>query len=203
MNLLHLSVPVLLISLLVGVGVMLSQYDAESHAYSDDSFASRKVWLHLIPFTAPGTIIRGDDIAIDSKGTIYSGTAEGTIVFVDPKTDNIDLFLDLKNKFAKSSPIGIDLCSWKGRQYLIVADAVNGILRIDIQSKGVEVLVTKEAINLPNDLVVSRRNPDLIYFTDSTQIEFHDNFDQMQLLWLDYLLAKPSGRYIKGHIDLY
>lgn len=77
----------------------------------------------------------------------------------------------------------------------MIADAINGILRVDLKTKNVEVLVDKTQINFPNDIIISKKDASMIYFTDSTELKF-DQFDHMEILWKDYLLAKPSGKYV-------
>jgi len=106
------------------------------------------------------------------------------------------LIVDLTTECPRSSPIGIDFYTKDNEEYLIVADAQCGILRIHIESGGIEILVPKGEINLPNDVIVSKKNSNIIFFTDSCETEF-ENFSYMEVFWKEYLLFNPSGKVWK------
>jgi hypothetical protein len=154
-----------------------------------------------------------------SSGLMYGLTKTGDIMEIDIEKDVASLFINLP----KSRPLGgafaIEDIAYEGedghqrqqkkqrREVMYIADAVNGLMRVDMQTKEV-THVAKETsspkqtpISFANDVVVSQ-STGLVYFTDSTDIKpcpyAHDPslFNTLGASILDALRGKRAGRIL-------
>ena len=133
---------------------------------------------------------------VDENGYLYFGCFDGFIRRFNPNTDEVENVVDLgKVLSSKSVPLGIAFASRNGGDGLLITDPLHGILFFDMKTKNVEIITSKGDVNVPNDIIVSKTNPNIAYFTDSTRISISDDFDLIAVLFEDYLIANPSGRY--------
>lgn len=129
---------------------------------------------------ASGKIHGPEDTAIDSRGRIYAGLHDGTIVRIDG--DSVATFADTQGR-----PLGMDFDA-KGN--LIVADSYKGLLSINPQGR-IKVLTTSaegQPFNFTDDLDIA--SDGTIYFSDASS-----RFDQPNYM-LDLLEARPWGRLL-------
>lgn len=125
-----------------------------------------------------------EDIAIGPDGAIYAGMVDGEIVRVDAQTGAHEVVVNTGGR-----PLGLD---WESRGRLIIADAVKGLLSLNVVTGNLEVLAT-EADGRPflftDDVDVG---PDgLIYFSDaSDRFGIHD-------YKLDLLESAGNGRLLR------
>jgi sugar lactone lactonase YvrE len=129
---------------------------------------------------ALGKIYGPEDVAIDKKGSLYSGTLDGKIVRITNGV--IETFAETGGRV-----LGLQFDrSWN----LIACDTWKGLLSIDPKGK-VTVLATG-AEGVPfmftDDLDIA--SDGMIYFTDAS-----DKFTQHDYM-LDMLEAKPHGRLL-------
>ncbi len=125
-----------------------------------------------------------EDVAVGLDGAVYAGMVGGEIVRVDPQTGAHQVVANTGGR-----PLGLD---WESRGRLIIADAVKGLLSLNIVTGNLEVLATG-ADNRPflftDDVDVG---PDgLIYFTDAS-----DRFGITDYK-LDMLESAGNGRLLR------
>lgn len=110
---------------------------------------------------AKGVILKGEDVAVDSKGLVYSGSnADGRIYRLDPSTGRIGIFAD-----TGALPIGM---KFDGAGNLIVCVVPTGLVSIDPQG-GKKVLTDSwngEPFGFIDDVDVAADGR--IYFSDAT-----------------------------------
>ena len=138
-----------------------------------------------------------DAIIVDENGYLYFGCFDGVIRRFNPNNDEVENVVDLgKVLSSKSIPLGLAFAFRNGVSGLLITDPLHGILFFDMKTKKLEIITSKGDVNVPNDIIVSKTNPNIAYFTDSTKIPITDNFDLVAVLFEDYLIANPSGRYV-------
>ena len=123
-----------------------------------------------------------EDVAVDEKGRVYTGTAPGLIrrSTVDGK---VETFAETGGR-----PLGME---FDPEGNLIFADAWKGLLSIDHRGR-VHVLSTGSQdlpFGFPDDLDVA--SDGMIYFTDASH-----EFSQPEYI-LDMLEARPHGRLLR------
>jgi sugar lactone lactonase YvrE len=131
---------------------------------------------------AVGKVDGPEDVEVDAQGRIFTGTADGRLVRIDPD--------GTVTKLATTGgrPVGVALAP-DGN--LIVADAIKGLLSVD--PAGEVTLLADGAGNEPlgfaDDVTVARDGT--IYFSDASM-----KFGPQEYL-LDMLEARPHGRLVR------
>jgi len=124
-----------------------------------------------------------ESIAVSKEGKLYVGTFDGKIV-------NPDGVLVTKTG---GRPLGLEFDA-KGN--LIIADAVRGLLELNISSKEIRLLSTENHVTV-NDLVVSKSGK--IYFTDATSIPARltemSTFNTERAATIQVVSAHPTGGF--------
>jgi sugar lactone lactonase YvrE len=131
--------------------------------------------LRKIPLPA-----RGEDVAIDAQGRLICGLVDGRVVRVADRSVE-----ELVNTGGR--PLGIEVDG----ETAIVCDAKRGLLRLDLQTRRLEILVDARTAGLTfcNNAAIARDGT--IYFSDSTRQVGIDH-------WRGELLAhSASGRLFK------
>lgn len=123
-----------------------------------------------------------EDVAIDSSGNIYGGSVEGAIVQFSPTGTRTELVN------TGGRPLGLDFGK-NGKLY--IADAMKGLLELDINTKQLKVLSTTHGgrdFKFVDDLEVA--DDGKIYFSDaSDKFGFHD-------FQADLMEHRPNGRLL-------
>jgi sugar lactone lactonase YvrE len=131
---------------------------------------------------AEGHVHGPEDVAFDSQGRLYTGTADGTLLRLRPPDGAPEEFAVTGGR-----PLGL---RFDPAQNLIVCDSRRGLLAIDPQGR-VSVVAT-EAEGIPfrftNNLDIAADGT--IYFSDSS------TFGQNEYLY-DLLEARPHGRLLR------
>jgi sugar lactone lactonase YvrE len=134
-------------------------------------------------------------LLVDSQGRLYTGLNDGTIVRTKNSRDlefehfartgeNLDACGKVEFFERCGRPLGL---KFDKRGDLIVADAYLGLLKIDFQSRNVEVLA-KEGMGMVDALDIDEETGK-IYFTDATtRYPYHH-------ILLDLLDSKPFGKF--------
>ncbi len=140
--------------------------------------------LQNADLVALGKIYGPEEVALDSRGRIYTGTRDGKIMRLCPD-GKLDIFAETKGR-----PLGIQLDK---NENLIVCDSYAGLLSID--PKGNIKVLASSAEGVPfkftNALDIS--SDGTIYFTDAS-------FKYGQNVYLyDILESKPHGRFMAYH----
>jgi sugar lactone lactonase YvrE len=129
-----------------------------------------------------GAFAGPEDVAVDARGRIYAGTAEGSIRRLGAD-GRVETFAETGGR-----PLGM---AFDQAGNLIVADAWKGLLSVDPQGR-LTVLAT-EADGIPfrftDDLDIAADGS--IYFSDASH-----RFSQPEYLY-DLLEARPNGRLLK------
>jgi sugar lactone lactonase YvrE len=132
---------------------------------------------------AEGKLLGPEDLALDGRGSLYAGTADGKVVRVGLMNEAVADFATTGGR-----PLGLRFDA-EGR--LIVCDAHKGLLAID--REGRVATLTREAggreLRFADNLDVAKDGT--IYFTDAS-----DKFTQAEYLY-DLLEARPHGRLLK------
>ena len=136
---------------------------------------------------ADGLVVGPEDVAVDDRGHIYGGTEDGKIVRLDPDGTNLKVVAETGGR-----PLGLH---FDGDGRLIVADAVTGLLRVQVtgeQAGNVDVLST-EVGGVPfaftDDLDIA--SDGRIYFSDASWRHDHHHY------LYDLLEARPYGRLLR------
>lgn len=147
-----------------------------------DSIAPNKALIRVQPLGI-GQLGTAEDLAVDSQGRIYGGTADGRIqriIFGSDGEEKVETFAQTDGR-----PLGLD---FDPEGNLIVADAIKGLLAIDPEGT-VRVLAT-EANGTPfgftNDVDVATDGR--IYFSDASSAWGANEY------LFDLLEARPYGR---------
>ena len=140
--------------------------------------------LQNADLVALGKIYGPEEVALDSRGRIYTGTRDGKIMRLWPD-GKLEIFAETKGR-----PLGIQLDK---NENLIVCDSYEGLLSID--PKGNIKVLASSAEGVPfkftNALDIS--SDGTIYFTDAS-------FKYGQNVYLyDILESKPHGRFMAYH----
>ena len=102
-----------------------------------------------------------EDVDIDKNGLLYGGFLDGKIIRFTPEGKNLGVFADTKGR-----PLGLD---FDNSGNLIIADALKGLLSIDINGN-IKTLATEidgVPLNFTDDVDVG---PDgMIYFSDASE----------------------------------
>ncbi|HEX5661184.1 MAG TPA: SMP-30/gluconolactonase/LRE family protein [Polyangiales bacterium] len=132
--------------------------------------------LRTIPLPA-----RGEDVAIDAQGRLICGLVDGRVVRLDER----GTLEELGNTGGR--PLGIEVDG----DSAVVCDAKRGLLRLDLKSRALEVLVDArtQGLGFCNNAAVARDGT--IYFSDSSRQVGIDH-------WRGELLAhSATGRLLK------
>jgi len=179
-----------LIILFVAVGLYLSlwptpidpvAYDPPEIPSMTGVFEPNELLRHANSLGA-GELAGPEDIAVDEKGRVYTGTAQGLIRRITLDGE-VETFAETGGR-----PLGME---FDPEGNLIVADAWKGLLRIDHQGR-VRVLSTGSRglpFGFTDDLDVASNGT--IYFTDASH-----KFSQPEYI-LDMLEARPHGRLLR------
>eukprot|EP00457_Paulinella_chromatophora_P006309 gb/GEZN01006327.1/.p1 GENE.gb/GEZN01006327.1/~~gb/GEZN01006327.1/.p1 ORF type:complete len:521 (+),score=62.42 gb/GEZN01006327.1/:103-1665(+) len=172
---------------------------------------------HLVPLVSnhalsnatllfKGQVSGPESFAFGPDGNIYTGDQNGRIMRFEPekpkKTPRLVTFtgqpgraLPLPCGIHQTEPVcGRPLGMAFDQQYrLLVVDAYFGLLAVDVtRERSYKTLATrsnKKHIVYPNDLVVSKSNPNLIYVSDSSVYQRRDHF-------MDFFESRPHGRVL-------
>jgi sugar lactone lactonase YvrE len=123
-------------------------------------FAPNDALMRLARIDVPGT--GPEDIAFDAHGTMFTGLEDGRILAMPAEGSDWRLVTGTGGR-----PLGIEI---HPDGYLIVCDAVRGLLRIDPDDGQVDVLVAAvngEALLVTNNASVARDGT--IYFSQSSR----------------------------------
>ena len=129
---------------------------------------------------AVGEVDGPEDVEVDAQGRIFTGTADGRIVRVDPD--------DTVTTLAKTGGRPVGIC-FAPDGNLIVADAVKGLLSMDPAGE-ITVLATgagSEPLGFADDVDVASDGK--VYFSDAST-----KFGPNEYLY-DMLEAVPHGRW--------
>jgi len=114
--------------------------------------------IDVIPILGTGA----EDVAVDSRGRIYTGTREGYILRISADGRPVERIVQTGGR-----PLGIEI---HPDGYLIVCDAHRGLLRIHPDTAEVEVLISEvngAPLRIPNNCAIA--SDGTIYFSDSSQ----------------------------------
>jgi len=117
-------------------------------------------YLEAANFVLKGVADGPEDVAIDQEGRIYGGMADGTIVRTGGDLTFPEIFA-----YTEGRPLGMD---FDGEGNLIVADAIKGLLSIDLSGE-VSVLTDNnkgEPFGFTDDVDVAPSGA--IYFSDAS-----------------------------------
>jgi sugar lactone lactonase YvrE len=132
--------------------------------------------------TLAGRIHGAEDWAFDAAGHAYAGLDDGRVVRVDG-----DTVTDVATTGGRV--YGLEF----GRDGLLYGcDGVRGLLRIDVTTGEVKVLVDRVEgfpFHFANDLEIA--SDGVVYFTDSSAVWRHTQFTE------DILDQRPSGRVLR------
>lgn len=134
--------------------------------------------------TIPVTGVGPEDVAIDSAGHLFTGTADGRILRVDPDGEHLQVVADTAGR-----PLGIEI---HPDGWLVVCDAHRGLLRVDPHTATVTPLVTGvagESLRFTNNAAIDAQGR--VYFTDSSRRFGIDEFKG------DLLAHTSSGRLLR------
>ncbi len=138
--------------------------------------------LREAEIVAAGHVYGPEDVDVDGEGRMYGGTVNGDIVRIG-RSGRPEIFAQTGGR-----PLGLDFAP---NGELIVADAIKGLLAIDVQGQ-VRTLST-EADGVPfgftDDVVVA--SDGRIYFSDASWRHGIDDY------LLDLLEARPHGRLLR------
>lgn len=130
---------------------------------------------------ATGKLRGPEDVAVDAKGRIYTGLADGRIVRIE-ESNQVHEFVNTGGR-----PLGL---AFDAQGNLFVADALKGLLRVEPDGK-MTTLVTEvdgQPLGFCDDLDVSRDG--IVYFSDAST-----KFGNGDYLY-DLLEGRPHGRLI-------
>lgn len=130
---------------------------------------------------AVGRINGPEDVDVDDRGRVYSGTQDGKIMRLLPH-GVVETFAETHGR-----PLGLH---FDERQNLIVCDVYRGLLSIDRDGHITILATSAEGVpfKFADDLDIA--SDGIIYFTDAS-----DKFSQEEYLY-DLLEARPHGRLI-------
>lgn len=140
--------------------------------------------LELMPIPGSGA----EDVAVDAKGRIYTGTREGYLLRLSPDGRHVERLAQTGGR-----PLGIELHPDGG---LVVCDAHRGLLRVDPSSGDIEVLVSEvegRQLMLTNNCSVAADGS--IYFSESSQRFGLDEFKG------DIIEHSATGRLLRRNPD--
>ena len=138
--------------------------------------------LQSAEWLAVGKLNGPEDVEVDEQGRIFTGTADGRVVRVEPD----GAVTTIANTGGR--PLGI---ARDAAGNLIVADAVKGLLSVDPQGK-ITTLVDPAgelAVGFVDDVTVG--SDGMIYFSDASS-----KFGEGQFLY-DMLEGRPHGRLLR------
>jgi sugar lactone lactonase YvrE len=121
--------------------------------------AAGQVPLRVVPVPGEGA----EDVLLDAKGWVFTGTADGSVFRVRPDGDRID-----RVGATDGRPLGLE---WLPDGRLLVCDADRGLLALDPRTGRIEVLtalVHGERLRLCNNAAVHSSGD--IYFSDSSRV---------------------------------
>lgn len=149
-------------------------------------FATNNALAHLEVITLPGS--GAEDVAVDSAGSVYTGTREGYVLRVSADGRTIDRVSQTGGR-----PLGIEI---HPEGWLVVCDAHRGLLRIDATTGDITELVTAidgRPMRFTNNCAVALDGT--IYFSDSSM---HFGIDEFKG---EVLSHTSSGRLIRREPD--
>ena len=103
-----------------------------------------------------------EDVVVDADGTVVTGVADGRLLRIDPEGRPVGLVAETGGR-----PLGVELL---GDGRLLVCDARKGLLAVDPERGGVEVLVDRvagAAMLFCNNAAVAADGT--VYFSDSSR----------------------------------
>ena len=142
--------------------------------------------LQTAELLALGEIRGPEEVAVDDRGRIYSGTADGKVMrlLADGK---LETFADTKGR-----PLGMKF-DRKGN--LIVCDASMGLLSIDPRGRIETLADSADGIPFKFTDALDISSEGTIYFTDAST-----KYGQTDYLY-DLLESKPHGRFMRYNPD--
>ncbi len=132
--------------------------------------------------------LRGPEaLILDAQGRLYTGTLDGEVVRVDPRTSRVETLANTGGR-----PLGMALS--KDERELYVADAHRGILALTLDTRKLRTLVEQvdgKRLLFADDISVARDGS--LLFTDASQ-----RFD-LEAYELDALEHSNTGRLLRHH----
>ena len=113
--------------------------------------------LTVVPVAGEGA----EDVLVADDGTVYTGTADGSVLAVRPDGDQVT-----RVGRTGGRPLGLE---WLADGRMLVCDAKAGLLALDVSSGAVETLVTEVAgrrMKFCNNAAV--HSDGSVYFSDSS-----------------------------------
>ena len=192
---LSLALVLLLLVLAVYLLAVSSPIDAAAYRQPADSGMrgpfQPNLALRSARIAGAGKLVGAEDVAVDSSGRLYTGTADGKIVRVTLQPDGSDVL----QTFATTGGRPLGLRFGPDGQTLFVADANKGLLAVDAAGGARTLATTADGVpfRFTNDLDVA---PDgTVYFSDAS-----DRFGVDEYLY-DLLEARPHGRLLAYRPD--
>jgi sugar lactone lactonase YvrE len=133
-------------------------------------------------YIAVGKVLGPEDIELDDEGHVFTGTADGRVVRIDPD-GTVATIVETGGR-----PVGIDR---DASGNLIVADAVKGLLKISNDAKITPLVPANGDVPLGFADDVTVASDGMIYFSDASNKFGHDEF------LLDMLEGRPHGRLLR------
>jgi sugar lactone lactonase YvrE len=134
----------------------------------------------VIPVPGYGT----EDVLVDDAGRVLTGLEDGRIVRVSPEGGVVELLA-----LTGGRPLGLE---WAPDGSLVVCDARRGLLRLDLRTESVEVLVDRVdgvPLRFCNNAAVAADGT--VYFTDSSRDFGIDDWKA------DLLAHSATGRLLR------
>ncbi|HET8560952.1 MAG TPA: SMP-30/gluconolactonase/LRE family protein [Marmoricola sp.] len=154
--------------------------------------AQERVALRVVPVPGAGA----EDVVVDESGMVWTGTEDGSIFRVRPDGNRVDRVAHTGGR-----PLGLELLP-DGR--LLVADAHEGLLAVDMSTGGIERLldtVDGRRLVFCNNAAVAANGD--IWFSDSSRhypLE-HWKVDFVQHTCTGRLLCRRTDGTVETHLD--
>lgn len=149
-------------------------------------------------------IIGPEAFAVNKNGDIFSGLADGKIIRIDSTlkgyhnvTRTAQMYLEdcesrgVVDEMQCGRPLGMEFHPYNADE-LFVADSSYGLLKVNVRSGVIDILVKKEAtypaMKFPNDLVILGNGS--VFFTDSST-----RFSRVDHM-MDILEGRANGRLL-------
>lgn len=153
---------------------------APNHAFQQASFIDL------------GGAVGPEDIAFGPDHMLYTGVADGRILRINPEDGEIETIAQLEGR-----PLGLTFI--RGGRQLLIADAMQGLLVLDIASGDVSVVATETLNGTPilyADDVAAKRGA--YYFSDaSTKFSAKKIGDPMRASLLEIWEQGQTGRLLR------
>lgn len=137
--------------------------------------------LQKAELLALGEIKGPEEVAVDSFGRVYGGTADGKIMVLSPD-GKLDVFAETFGR-----PLGMQ---FDKNENLIVCDSFKGLLSINTQGEITVLATSVNGVPFKFTDALDISSDGMIYFTDAS-----DKYGQTEYLF-DLLESQPHGRLL-------